>query len=147
MPFKSKAQQRFMFAAEAKGDLPQGTARRWAHETDMKNLPERKKEARITARGLNKLVYLLDKLEDTDTNVAKNILDLHNQEKKAAVELLKHALAIPGPGQVRQITTNTVGKFRGIAGQTPAALRAPGPKSPNVLDPTRSIPNAMKAFR
>jgi hypothetical protein len=46
MPFKSKAQQRYMFAAEARGDLKKGTAREWAHETkDIKKLPERVKKA------------------------------------------------------------------------------------------------------
>lgn len=52
VPFKSKAQQRFMFAAEAKGELPEGTAKRWAHETkSFKKLPEkvRKKTAGILA--------------------------------------------------------------------------------------------------
>lgn len=43
MPFKSKAQQRFIFAAEARGDLKNGTAEKWAHETyNIKKLPERK---------------------------------------------------------------------------------------------------------
>jgi len=43
MPFKSKAQQRFMFAAESRGEVPKGTARRWAHHTpDIKSLPEKK---------------------------------------------------------------------------------------------------------
>ena len=46
MPFKSKAQQRFMFAAESRGDVPEGTAERWAKETpSIKALPERKKNA------------------------------------------------------------------------------------------------------
>lgn len=46
MPFKSKAQQRFMFAAEARGEVPKGTAKRWAHETpDIKELPEKKGES------------------------------------------------------------------------------------------------------
>ena len=48
MPFKSKRQQRFMFAAESRGDLPKGTAKRWAkHTPDIKDLPEKasKKEA------------------------------------------------------------------------------------------------------
>ena len=45
MPFKSKAQQKFMFAAEARGDIPKGTAERWAHETpNIKSLPARKKK-------------------------------------------------------------------------------------------------------
>ena len=47
MPFTSRAQQRFMFAAEARGELPEGTARRWAHETkDIKKLPERVRKQR-----------------------------------------------------------------------------------------------------
>jgi hypothetical protein len=42
MPFKSKAQQRFMFSAEAKGDLPKGTAKKWAkHTRNIKGLPEK----------------------------------------------------------------------------------------------------------
>jgi len=46
MPFKSKAQQRFMFAAEAKGDLPKGTAEEWAeHTTDISKLPKKVKES------------------------------------------------------------------------------------------------------
>lgn len=46
MPFKSKAQQRFMFAAESRGDVPKGTAERWAKDTpDIKALPEKKRKA------------------------------------------------------------------------------------------------------
>jgi hypothetical protein len=49
MPFKSKSQQRLFFAKEAKGELPKGTAERWAHETpNMKKLPEKKKEERFS---------------------------------------------------------------------------------------------------
>lgn len=41
MPFKSKAQQRYMFAAEDRGEVPSGTAKRWAkHTKNMKTLPE-----------------------------------------------------------------------------------------------------------
>jgi len=44
MPFKSKAQQRFMYAAEERGDVEEGTAPRWSKETkDIKGLPERVK--------------------------------------------------------------------------------------------------------
>ena len=40
MPFESKAQQRFMFAAEARGDILKGTAKKWVeHTKDIKNLP------------------------------------------------------------------------------------------------------------
>lgn len=42
MPFKSKSQQRLMFAKEARGELPKGTAKKWAHETkNIKRLPNK----------------------------------------------------------------------------------------------------------
>ena len=45
MPFKSRSQQRFFFSAESRGELPKGTALRWAHETpNIKALPDKKKE-------------------------------------------------------------------------------------------------------
>jgi hypothetical protein len=48
MPFKSKAQQRFMYAAEERGDVPAGTAERWAKKTkNIKKLPEHVKKASL----------------------------------------------------------------------------------------------------
>lgn len=42
MPFKSKAQMRWMFANENKGEVPKGTAEEWAKKTkNIKNLPEK----------------------------------------------------------------------------------------------------------
>ena len=50
MPFKSKAQQRYMFAAEERGDIEEGTASRWAKETkNIKDLPEKAKSAKRAA--------------------------------------------------------------------------------------------------
>jgi hypothetical protein len=44
MPFKSKAQARFMFAAEKRGDVKKGTAEEFAKATpDIKKLPEKVK--------------------------------------------------------------------------------------------------------
>lgn len=41
MPLKSKAQQRWMAAAEDRGELPKGTLHRWAaHTKNLKKLPE-----------------------------------------------------------------------------------------------------------
>jgi hypothetical protein len=56
VPMKSKAQDRFMFAAEARGDLKAGTAKRFADETPggVKSLPERvgaKKKGAGPVRG------------------------------------------------------------------------------------------------
>lgn len=43
MPFKSKAQQRKFFAMESRGEIPKGTAKKWADETkNISTLPERK---------------------------------------------------------------------------------------------------------
>ena len=60
MPFKSKAQQRYMFAAESRGELEPGTARRWAHETkSIKKLPEYvEKNAAFTFGVLDELQKL-----------------------------------------------------------------------------------------
>ncbi len=45
MPFKSRAQMRWMFAAEKRGEVPKGTAERWAkHTPNIKKLPEKKKK-------------------------------------------------------------------------------------------------------
>jgi hypothetical protein len=45
MPFKSKAQEKFMFAAEKRGDVKKGTAEEWAHATpNIKKLPEHVKK-------------------------------------------------------------------------------------------------------
>ncbi len=44
MPYKSQSQQRYMYAAEERGDVEEGTASRWSKETkDIKGLPERVK--------------------------------------------------------------------------------------------------------
>ena len=41
MSFKSKAQQGLFFAKEARGELPKGTAERWAkHTPNISDLPE-----------------------------------------------------------------------------------------------------------
>jgi hypothetical protein len=62
MPFKSKAQQRFMFAAEDRGKMPQGTAKRWAdHTPSIKKLPEYTKKKDKTTM-LRKMAFDLGKV-------------------------------------------------------------------------------------
>jgi superfamily II DNA or RNA helicase len=47
-PFKSDAQRKWMFAAEDRGEVPKGTADRWAkHTKNIKKLPEYVKKANI----------------------------------------------------------------------------------------------------
>jgi len=44
MPFKSKAQMKWMFAAQKRGEVPKGTAEEWAqHTPNIKKLPEKVK--------------------------------------------------------------------------------------------------------
>jgi len=78
MPFKSKAQMRWMFAAERRGEVPKGTAKRWAHETSsIKSLPEKKSKKKAS---------LLDTLTDkVDTTVALAMKELENEEVRKDV--------------------------------------------------------------
>lgn len=42
MPFKSQQQRKWMFAAEDRGEVPKGTAEKWAKDTpNMEDLPKR----------------------------------------------------------------------------------------------------------
>lgn len=48
MPFLSRSQSRLFFAKERAGELPKGTALRWAHETDdIKKLPNKVRRKRM----------------------------------------------------------------------------------------------------
>lgn len=69
MPFKSKRQQRWMFAAEARGEVPKGTAKRWARETkNIEDLPEKKKkDKRMKKEGM----FFEDREEVQDGNFMK----------------------------------------------------------------------------
>ena len=58
MPFKSKRQQRKFFAMEHSGEIPKGTAMRWAEETpNIKKLPEKKKTASLCAPELERTLF------------------------------------------------------------------------------------------
>ena len=43
MPYKSRKQSRFFFAAVKKGEIPESTAKEWASKTNFKSLPEKVK--------------------------------------------------------------------------------------------------------
>jgi len=71
MPFKSKAQQRFMFAAEDRGEIPKGTAKRWAaHTPSLKKLPQHAKKKDGPAM-LRKMAFDLGKLYALETLYAQ----------------------------------------------------------------------------
>jgi len=90
MPFKSKAQQRFMFAAEAKGELKPGTARKWAHETkDIKALPDHVKRAFMigVVNELNKLATYKSPKDAPDFKTMKaNRVKLTPEERALVME-------------------------------------------------------------
>lgn len=57
MPLKSKAQERFLRAAEARGEVKKGTAERWREETPkrkLERLPERLTEIKDAPGGKRK---------------------------------------------------------------------------------------------
>lgn len=68
MPFKSKAQQKWMFIAEKRGELPKGTAKRWAKETpNIKSLPakinrKKMKNTKKTKRKKRKFIFKKKKI-------------------------------------------------------------------------------------
>lgn len=60
MPFKSKAQQKLFFTKEERGELPKGTAERWAkHTPNIKKLPEKVEGGEEkTAAAMSALTYV-----------------------------------------------------------------------------------------
>jgi hypothetical protein len=106
MPFKSKAQQRFMFAAEDRGDIPKGTARRWAHHTkDIKHLPEKKKKGKkMKKKGelvLQKYASLICNLPDRKRDLVAAQLLYPATEKTAAQKLARVLSSLPVKKQMK----------------------------------------------
>jgi len=61
MPFRSKKQMRWMFAAEERGEIPKGTARRWAeHTPNIKKLPEKARKKNKKAGFWNKIASAIN---------------------------------------------------------------------------------------
>ena len=57
MPLKSKRQMRFLFAAQNRGEVPEGTAEKFVEETPkskLKRLPEYKRQDEKTMRKYGK---------------------------------------------------------------------------------------------
>ena len=80
MPYRSKAQMRLFFAKEQKGELPLGTARRWAHHTNnLKKLPQHVKHKE--QKGQRKRAALLE-LAAAGDETARLVLEVL---KKAAI--------------------------------------------------------------
>lgn len=97
MPFKSRAQQRFMFAAEARGELPKGIARRWAHHTkNIKKLPEHVKKAFVTGFEKVAVVDLPEESRYLSLAPMQDYVPGRNFESKET-------------GQRRQVSTRTPG--------------------------------------
>lgn len=79
MPFKSKSQQRFMFAAEERGDLPKGIARQWAeHTPKIKKLPEKAKKTKtameIVTEAFDKISAATKKEPKTSAQIAEAVM-------------------------------------------------------------------------
>lgn len=87
MPFKSKRQARWMFAAENRGEVPKGTAKEWAHKTpSIKKLPEKVKHKKTAAEIASDVVA---GCKSWDTLKAES-------KKKTASDLANAVLATDG---------------------------------------------------
>ena len=90
-PFKSKAQQRFMFAAEARGDVAKGTAKHWAHATkDIKKLPERVKKAMVEKTAMFLQADLLERVGKGEMTIAQ--MNAEMDRRAGAEGALKHLI-------------------------------------------------------
>lgn len=100
MPFKSKAQQRFMFAAESRGEVPKGTAERWAkHTPDLRHLPEKAKKHDKKASFLVQAFEIGRRQALQEAGVpAASIKDASTKE----ASLTKEALVESGLGRLLQ---------------------------------------------
>lgn len=75
-----------MFAAEDRGEVPKGTAKRWAEHTKKKNLPEK-----VEKKALQSAVSQSASTADIPNSSAEQQLDATQSEKLGAVLGLKTA--------------------------------------------------------
>lgn len=76
MPYKSKAMMRKFFAMEADGELPEGTAREWAHHTpNIKDLPDRVGDGKTKEGNAVSTVAALARKAAADARVEKLAAD------------------------------------------------------------------------
>lgn len=83
MPFKSEKQRRFLFAAEARGEVPKGTAKRWQEETPKGKLPMRvkKSEIQLPDHAVDELLH------QPDGGQGYQIVDLHLSDGRVVEEV------------------------------------------------------------
>lgn len=120
MPYSSKAQMRYFFAAEKEGKLPEGTARRWAHETtakgkDLKKLPDKakkKSKKEDVTSELNKAAALV-KQAASGVNTATRMA------------MPKHVMANNIIGRLKVGRSPIVGTARQISKSVQEKLRSP----------------------
>ena len=109
MPFKSKKQMGKFFAMEDRGDLPEGTAERWAHHTkNIKKLPEK----------VHKKAASFDYQLGFDVGQALVKQAVGIEQAPAAIQPIK-PLVLPGPG----VMPGTVLARKRMEGMTPGAPR------------------------
>lgn len=114
MPVRSKAQLRFLFAAERRGQLPVGTASNWiAHTPSMKDIPEK-----LPSRRQRK------QPQDDDMTLAKQAVLSYRTRVGNTTPLLNPLPALPSastataPKQQLTQTAAALGQPNMPAGQT-----------------------------
>ncbi len=99
MPFKSKSQAKWMFAAEDRGELPEGTASEWAHHTPggIKKLPQHvkkhKKAEDLSVQAAN--LYAVTKVASAYHIQPRDVADLGTLLGTDATGMALSALADP----------------------------------------------------
>lgn len=144
MPYKSKSQMRAFFAKEEQGELPEGTARKWAHHTkNIKALPEhvnKEKKGMDTVRQLAHLTAELpyvEKLAADAQQPIETIYRLAGVAKMPVIDFVKTAYvnprvfalvkkAGPMPPSIGGMASGMMGKvlqaLRGLPGKANAAM-------------------------
>jgi hypothetical protein len=114
----SKSQQRFMSAAEDRGELPKGTAKRWAkHTPNIDKLPEKKHKSKHEKKAefiASFISNFYDKL-GMSKNAAANSPLLYVLTHAAELSLEKAAAEEEGPGAQVDEAANAIINSQDIA--------------------------------
>ena len=136
MPFKSKSQMRHFFAAEDRGELPKGTANRWAHHTkNISSLPEKK--GADFRKGLSALLgYLTGKSTPISLRATMEGLKAKavpvGQSARELMESIPASLSSLG-GEAKQLGGKVLGQIRKRPVESTALALSGGVGAGNLL--------------
>lgn len=128
MPFKSKAQRRWMYAAEARGEVPKGTAKTWEEHTPKdKPLPEK-----VASDGTLSLLKAAALSSVVRAGIARTAPSLGSNTAASFTQAVKKQQPLSGFANRQQAHSGALHK--GFANQV-AAGKAPAVKVPRTVAP------------